>query len=140
MAYKFNLGISSGLVGGAVFGVMMAIAGMYPMISMMVGMENAVVGFVIHLIISIIIGVVFSLLLGDLIMGGPDWRAVLVGGVYGLVWWVLGPLLIMPAVLGMPLFAVEAQTGSLFGHVIFGIVMGFAYRTMRTPNYSTKEI
>lgn len=137
MDNKWNLGISAGLVGGAVFGVMMAIAGMYPMISSMVGMENAIVGFVIHLIISIVIGIIFAVLLGDFVMGGPSMRAILVGGVYGLIWWVLGPLLIMPAAMGMPLFAVDAQTGSLFGHVIFGIIMGFAYRTMRTPSYSS---
>ena len=100
------------------------------MISTMVGMENAIVGFVIHLIISAVVGAIFGFALDDMVMQGPG-MSLGVGAVYGIVWWVLGPLLIMPAVMGMPLFAVEAQTGSLFGHVIFGITMGVAYSNMR---------
>ena len=130
MNSKLRLGIYAGLFGGSIFGVMMAVAGMYPMISSMVGMENAIVGFVIHLIISAVVGAIFGFALDDMVMQGPG-MSLGVGAVYGIVWWVLGPLLIMPAVMGMPLFAVEAQTGSLFGHVIFGITMGVAYSNMR---------
>ncbi len=130
MNSKLRLGIYAGLFGGSIFGVMMAGAGMYPMISSMVGMENAIVGFVIHLIISAVVGAIFGFALDDMVMQGPG-MSLGVGAVYGIAWWVLGPLLIMPAVMGMPLFAVEAQTGSLFGHVIFGITMGVAYSNMR---------
>ncbi len=130
MNSKLRLGIYAGLFGGSIFGVMMAADGMYPMISSMVGMENAIVGFVIHLIISAVVGAIFGFALDDMVMQGPG-MSLGVGAVYGIVWWVLGPLLIMPAVMGMPLFAVEAQTGSLFGHVIFGITMGVAYSNMR---------
>ena len=136
MNSKWSLGVYAGLFGGSVFGVMMAIAGMYPMISMMIGMENAIVGFVIHLIISAIIGAILALALDNMVMQGPG-MSLGVGAVYGIVWWILGPLLIMPAVLGMPLFAVEAQTGSLFGHVIFGITMGVTYWTMRKLSISS---
>ena len=136
MNSKLSLGIYAGLFGGSVFGVMMAVAGMYPMISSMVNMENAIVGFVIHLIISSVIGAVFGLALDNMLMQGPG-MSLGMGAVYGIVWWVLGPLLIMPAVMGMPLFAVEAQTGSLFGHVIFGITMGVAYWTMRKLSNSS---
>jgi hypothetical protein len=42
-----------------------------------------------------------------------------------MVWWVLGPLALMPARLGMPLFAIDATAWqSLMGHVIFGMVLG----------------
>ncbi len=136
MNSKWSLGIYAGLLGGSVFGVMMASAGMYPMISMMIGMENAIVGFVIHLIISALSGAVFALALDNMVMQGPG-MSLGVGAVYGIVWWVLGPLLIMPAVLGMPLFAVEAQTGSLFGHVIFGITLGVTYWIMRKLSASS---
>jgi hypothetical protein len=42
-----------------------------------------------------------------------------------VVWWVLGPLLIMPTVLGMSqtVFVIDsAALFSLMGHVIFGVV------------------
>ncbi len=136
MNSKLSLGIYAGLVGGSVFGVMMASANMYPMISAMIGMENAIVGFIVHLIISAIIGAIFALALDHMLMQGPG-MSLGVGAVYGIVWWVLGPLLIMPTVMSMPLFAVEAQTGSLFGHVIFGIILGISYWTMRKLTHSS---
>lgn len=47
---------------------------------------------------------------------------------YGLVWWGLGPLLIMPAWMGMPVLSLNAMTGrSLMGHLIYGLVLGVAY-------------
>ncbi|MCG8351917.1 MAG: hypothetical protein MI924_29475, partial [Chloroflexales bacterium] len=50
------------------------------------------------------------------------------GALYGLVWWILGPLLIMPAMMGMPLFMFNQMTMmSLVGHLIFGAVTGLAY-------------
>lgn len=130
MNTRIKIGTYAGLCGGAVFGVMMGVAGMYPMIASLINVENAIAGFVLHLIISAFIGAVFGAALDDMVMNGPG-MSLGVGAVYGIVWWVLGPLLIMPGMMGMPLFAVAAQTGSLFGHVIFGIVMGFAYWTMR---------
>ena len=50
------------------------------------------------------------------------------GALYGLIWWVLGPLLIMPAMMGMPTFALNEMTqSSLMGHLLFGVAMGFTY-------------
>ena len=71
MNSKLRLGIYAGLFGGSIFGVMMAVAGMYPMISTMVGMENAIVGFVIHLIISAVVGAIFGFALDDMVDAGP---------------------------------------------------------------------
>jgi len=54
------------------------------------------------------------------------WAAgALLGAVYGLVLWVLGPLLLMPARMGMSLFTVDAMAvQSLYGHLVFGVVLG----------------
>ncbi len=130
MSSNVNTGIYAGLFGGSVFGVMMAVGGMFPMISGMIGMENALVGFVLHLIISAIIGAIFGIALDAMVMQGPG-MSLMVGGVYGIVWWVLGPLLIMPLVMGMPVFQVQAMMGSLFGHVMFGVTMGTIYFLLR---------
>ena len=89
MNSKLRLGIYAGLFGGSIFGVMMAVAGMYPVISSMVGMENAIVGFVIHLIISAVVGAIFGFALDDMVMQGPG-MSLGVGAVYGIVWWVIG--------------------------------------------------
>ena len=45
-------GVYGGLAGGAVFGAMMGMMGMLPMIGQMVGYPNAAVGFALHMVNS----------------------------------------------------------------------------------------
>lgn len=112
-------GVGAGLVGGLVFGILMAMREMLPMVAMLVNAESVGVGWAVHLVISMGIGALFALLVPATKLG-PLLGA---GAVYGVVWWVLGPLLIMPAWLGMPLFMVNTNTWlSLMGHVVFGLI------------------
>ena len=114
-------GALAGLAGGVVFGVLMAVMGMLPMVAMLVGSTSPVVGAVVHLVISAGLGMLFALVV-------PAWSiamTLVAGAVYGVVWWVLGPLLIMPTVLGMSgmVFTIDAAAlVSLVGHVLFGVV------------------
>lgn len=112
-------GALAGIGGGIVFGMLMAMMGMLPMVAGLVGSESAAVGGLVHLVISAGLGALFGLVAPAAGLG-----VVLgAGAVYGMVWWVLGPLVIMPAWLGMPLFTLD-QTAlmSLMGHVIYGLV------------------
>jgi len=119
-------GIVGGLVGGIVFGIMMTMMGMMPMIASMVGSQSPLVGWLIHLIISLFIGVTFAWLFGD--RSTTYGAGLLWGIVYGFVWWVLGALVIMPAMLGMPLFMFDSTTiMSLVGHIIYGALLGLGY-------------
>ncbi|MGD9954561.1 MAG: hypothetical protein AB7V23_00700, partial [Candidatus Nanopelagicales bacterium] len=94
-----------------------------PMIAALVGSDSIAVGWLVHLAISAFIGGLFGLLLTGRSLGIGAWTGL--GLVYGVVWWVLGPLLLMPAKLGMPLFQVNDMVWkSLMGHMIFGIVLG----------------
>jgi hypothetical protein len=44
--------------------------------------------------------------------------------VYGIVLWLIGPLLIMPAMLGIPLFMFSGTTMmSLVGHLLYGLIV-----------------
>jgi uncharacterized membrane protein YagU involved in acid resistance len=54
------------------------------------------------------------------------WRAGLGTGVVpGALLWVLGPLLLLPARMGMPVLSVSTTTlQSLVGHLVFGLVLG----------------
>jgi len=125
-------GVIAGLIGGAVFGVMMATMGMLPMVGRIIGAENPVVGFVLHMGISAFIGGVYGTIVPRLPAG---WPAVIVAGViYGIIWWVLGALILMPLLLGMSqmvLVVEEMQWMSLIGHVVFGIIMAAFYELMR---------
>jgi uncharacterized membrane protein YagU involved in acid resistance len=112
-------GVIAGLAGGVVFGMLMAMMGMLPMIAMLVGSSSALVGAGVHLVISAGIGAVFGLLAPHTGWGG----LLAAGAVYGMAWWVLGPLVLMPAMTGMPLLVINmTAVASLLGHVIYGLV------------------
>lgn len=127
-----QVGVVSGLVGGSVFGVQMAVGGMLPMVASMIGSQDVVLGFIVHLLISAIIGATYGLIAPRI----PAALLVQVGAgvVYGIVWWVLGALIIMPLVLGMGEMVLqvnEMALMSLVGHVIFGLIMGVSFVLLR---------
>jgi uncharacterized membrane protein YagU involved in acid resistance len=128
MALDAQVGVVAGLVGGSVFGVQMAVGGMLPMVAGMIGSESVVIGFLLHLFISAFIGGTFGLIASRLPQSLLP--QVAAGFVYGLVWWVLGALIIMPLVLGMGDMVLQigdSQLMSFVGHGIFGIVMGVSF-------------
>lgn len=116
-------GVVGGLAGGLAFGLLMQMMDMLPMVAMMVGSESVAVGWVVHLAISAVLGAGFGVL-GVRLLG--SWSTGILGGIgYGVVWWVLGALIAMPARLGMPLFALDSTAwSSLLGHMIFGAILG----------------
>jgi hypothetical protein len=106
----------AGNIGGIVFGILMAMMGIPSLIASFVSSQSALVGFLIHMLISAFIGATFGLIFGGRVTGyasGLGW-----GALYGAVWWILDPLLIMPAMMGMPLFMVNGMSlMSLIGHL-----------------------
>ena len=127
-------GILGGLAGGVVFGMMMAMMGFLPMIAGLVGSQSALVGFLVHMVISAGIGGSFGLVLGRSASSLVGFLGL--GVVYGAIWWILGPLTIMPTMMGMgPQWSIAAVAGnlpSLMGHMIYGAVAGVVY-SLVTP-------
>lgn len=120
---KLMTGLASGLVGGVVFGMMMVMLNMIGMVSALVGSKSDIVGWALHLGISMFIGVTFAFLFQDKLVFGIF--GLLFGLGYGIFWWVLGSLVIMPQKLGMPLFQFNTATWqSLMGHMVFGAILG----------------
>jgi uncharacterized membrane protein YagU involved in acid resistance len=118
----------AGLGGGVVFGAMMAMMGMLPMVAMLIGSQSAFIGFLVHMVISAVIGALYGLAASRL----PDTvgSGILAGAVNGIVWWVLGALILMPLMLGMGEMVLkigQPQWMSLLGHVIYGIVAGLLF-------------
>ena len=121
-------GALAGIIGGIPFGLMMGMMGMMPMIGMLVRVESAFVGVLVHAAISAITGAIY----GFFAVRFPQtWgAAVLAGFVYGVIWWVLGALILMPALLGMfeNIFMIgQMQWMSLLGHIIFGEVLALSF-------------
>jgi uncharacterized membrane protein YagU involved in acid resistance len=124
-------GAIGGLLGGLVFGVMMAKMEVLPMIGKMVGQPSAGVGFLVHMANSAVIGAGFALVFHR--FSTRITRGLRYGLLYGGVWWVLGPLTLMPLFLGMGLgvnwnaAAAVKMFPSLIGHLMYGAVLGISY-------------
>lgn len=132
---RLAYGVAGGLAGGVVFGLLMQMMGMIPMVAMLVGTEAVAVGWLVHLAISAFIGATFGLLLGA--WAGRVLPGALLGMGYGVVWWVLGALVIMPAQLGMPVFMFNTTAWqSLMGHLLYGLVLGLGFATLAHRQHS----
>jgi uncharacterized membrane protein YagU involved in acid resistance len=122
-------GVVGGVAGGLVFGAIMAMMGMLPMVAMVVGSKSVLVGFVYHMFNSVIIGALFGLIFGSLSRNYG--QGALFGLVYGVIWWVLGPMILMPLLLGMGMQFGAAFTPpmlmSLAGHLAYGLITGLVY-------------
>jgi uncharacterized membrane protein YagU involved in acid resistance len=126
-------GVVGGLVGGVIFGIMMQVQGMIPMVAMLARSESVIVGWLVHLLISAFIGAVYGVIASRL---PANWMTSIVGGVAnGIVWWILGALILMPLMLGMGEMVLQIgdmQISSLVGHLIFGVIAAAVYQLMRT--------
>lgn len=120
---RVMVGAMGGLVAGMAFGMMMNMLNMIGSIAMLVGSKSNAVGWAVHLLISMVIGIAFSLVLERKLKSYS--AGIGFGMAYGIFWWVLGGLILMPAKLGMPLVHVNTMAWqSLMGHVVFGMVLG----------------
>lgn len=147
-------GVIGGLIAGVVFGMGMQMMtaptpdmGRIPMIkmvAMVVRSDSIVIGWLYHMFNSAVIGGIFGLLFGSFVARGYP-IALGLGAVYGVVWWVLGALIIMPVLLGMAAFAPltmpemrSVAMGSLMGHIIYGLILGGAMvALLRTRTFAT---
>jgi uncharacterized membrane protein YagU involved in acid resistance len=96
------------------------------------GHPPVAMGWLYHLFNSAVIGALFGGLLGGRVYDcgtGIAW-----GAGYGFVWWILGGLILMPVMLGMPAFAPLMMTemhmvavGSLVGHLVYGVILGAVF-------------
>ncbi len=132
---ELKVGAYGGIAGGLMFGAMMGMMGMLPMIGSMIGQPTAAAGFAVHMANSVIIGVGFAILFGRLVSGTRSGMGL--GLAYGGAWWILGPLTLMPLLMGMGFgvnwnaAAAVAMLPSLVGHLMYGAVLGLVYAALR---------
>ena len=137
---KLKFGAYGGVAGGLIFGMMMGKMGMLPMIGSMVGQPTAAAGFAVHMANSIFIGVGFAIVLDRLVSGTRSGMEL--GLAYGGAWWILGPLTLMPLLMGMGFgvnwnaTAAAAMFPSLVGHLVYGGVLGQVYTRLRDRDVS----
>ncbi|MQY20095.1 hypothetical protein [Nocardia macrotermitis] len=125
-------GIVAGLTGGVVFTGVMVAVGFLPTVAALVDSGSVFVGLVVHLLISLTIGVTYAIFFRGRSFdaaAGIGW-----GVSYGLLWWVLGDLLLLPLLLGqVPHWSAETVAEafpSLVGHLSYGAVLGLMYQRL----------
>lgn len=122
----------AGLVGGWAFGKWMAQVNFFVIVAGLVNSNSTVVGETIHYLIAAIIGAIFGLLF-QRDLHGPG-SSLGWGFGYGILWWFLGPLTLLPILQHRPIdwsYTRGADLfGSLVGHVIYGLLLGLIYAAL----------
>ncbi len=122
-------GTLAGVVGGWAFGKWMAQVGFFPLIANLVGSSSRMVGEWLHFLIAVIIGITFAVLFQREVRGFGS--SMVCGVAYGIFWWFLGPLTILPLWLRRPLDWSNDHAselfGSLVGHIVYGLLVGLIY-------------
>jgi hypothetical protein len=119
----------AGLVGGLVSIPVMEATGILPRIGGLDTSFGGIRGPIIHLLVSSGIGMSYGFLFRDeapSISLGVPW-----GFLFGLIWWYVGPLTLLPLILtgvyDWRASAAVALFPSLIGHLIYGGTTGFTF-------------
>src|SRR6516165_1782002 len=119
----------AGLVGGLVSIPVMAATGILPKIAGLDTSFGGIRGPVIHLLVSVGIGMTYGLLFRNeapSIGLGVPW-----GFLFGVIWWYVGPLTLLPLILtgvyDWRASAAAALLPSLIGHLIYGGATAFTF-------------
>jgi uncharacterized membrane protein YagU involved in acid resistance len=119
----------AGIAGGWAFGKWMEQAGFFPLVAGLVRSDSAMVGVALHFAIAVIIGATFGLLFQREIRGLGSSLAW--GAAYGIVWWFVGALTLLPLISGRVPDWTYAHAASLFGslvgHIVYGLIVGLFY-------------
>jgi hypothetical protein len=122
-------GAVAGLIGGLISLPVMAATGVLPKIAGLDSSFGGIRGLLIHLLVSAGIGMSYGLLFrneaSNLGLGMP-W-----GFLFGLIWWYVGPLTLLPLALtgvyDWRASAASALLPSLIGHLIYGGATAFTF-------------
>ncbi len=122
-------GALAGLVGGVFSSPIMLVSGVISRVAGVDSTFSTFRGLALHLLVSAGIGMTYGLLFrreAPSIGAGVGW-----GWVFGLIWWYLGPLTVMPLVLtgscDWTPGAAAALLPSLMGHLIYGAATALTF-------------
>lgn len=144
-------GAVAGLIGGLASLPVMIATGVLPKVA---GVDTSFVGFrglVIHLSVSALIGMTYGMLFRNETTSPGS--SIAWGWLFGLIWWYLGPMTLMPLLLtGVCDWSADAASAllpSLLGHLIYGAVTalifflfdhGYTRSLLLDPRTSPREL
>lgn len=127
------VGTVAGLAGGLLFTAVLLDVDGLPTIAGIAGMRSSLAGLALHLLIAVFIGASFAVLFRREIIDGASSLAW--GVCYGVAWWFIGNLTLLPWLLGERPEWTAADLGegfpSLVGHVLYGAGLGVVLGALR---------
>lgn len=131
---------SGGLAGGVVFGAMMALMGMLlPMIGKIAAHPSAVTKLFVLLVLAALVGASFVTFFN---LFAPSTSSKFgYSLVYGGVWWFVGPLTLMPLMMGRGV----NWNATAVPQIMYGAILGLSYvwlrsrTTARQPGAATES-
>jgi uncharacterized membrane protein YagU involved in acid resistance len=122
-------GTLAGIAGGWAFGKWMEQVNFFPLIAGLVGSSSKMIGESLHFLFAVIIGISFAFLFQREARGYGS--SMVCGTAYGIFWWFLGPLTILPLWSRSPVNwstnHARELFGSLIGHIVYGVIVGLLY-------------
>ncbi len=122
-------GALAGIAGGWVFGRWMEQVNFYALIASLFGSTSNAAGNALHYLFAAFVGANFGIWFQRDLRGYGSSMAW--GMAYGIFWWFLGPLTILPLWMGRPLdwsyVHASAEFGPLIGDIITGVIIGLIY-------------
>lgn len=118
-----------GLLGSWVFVWGLVGADFYALVAGIVRSDSLVVGRLLHYFIGLLIGCSFALLFEH--EAQDPGNGLFYGIGYGLFWWIIGPLVLLPWLLGddvrpyWTVAAIQSVVPSLVGHILYGALVGW---------------
>jgi NADH dehydrogenase len=128
------VGAAAGLVGGLAFGWALQVNDMMADSLGLIGLTTLGGGVVRHFLVSALVGAGFGAIFGH---PGESFAGTISSGIlYGLLWWVLGPLTLAPLLMGRwPTWALSEAGAAFFnvvGHALYGGVLGLSFHGLST--------
>jgi hypothetical protein len=120
--HSVGYGVAAGALGGSLCSVILLLTGSLQGIGTVFGGSSLVFGVVIIMSVSIFSGMGYGLLFRH---EAPDAASAVAWGlIYGLLWWFIGPMTLLPILLGGSLSWTTGTAASLLpsliGHLIYG--------------------
>jgi NADH dehydrogenase len=126
------IGSIAGTIGGFVLAVALQAKGMMTDTAGLIGLTSIQSGLFIHLLVSALAGAGYGAFFGY--QPGAYAATTSNGVIYGLIWWILGPLTLSPILMGRaPTWSLSAAGASflnLTGHILHGGLTGLSFYTL----------
>jgi hypothetical protein len=138
MSNRSAAGAAGGLIAGVAFDLVMRLmsagsgGSMIAFAAGAVHASNPRVGWLVYPVYGVIIGAFFGWLLHDQPL--DEGAAMLWGGLYGLGWWIITGLILIPVLRPSWPFSIAAVDRArevafplLAGHAVYGVILGLAW-------------